>query len=185
MGLAIMGCLTHAWRDAYGWLRLYEGKKLSGPILRETSSGLEANKHISLVRNLDDLLTHYGQLVGQWNWTIFLDVPCDLLVSERPCFDMRLRAGYKDNCIGMPLSPNRMLIGTTATKHPPGAVIIREDAKRLPASTWERWNSFTVERSRQWIVGKDSARLGSILPLLEPAKYNERVKTERTLCIVQ
>jgi len=181
---AILGCLTHSFRDSYGWFRLHNGKQLDQEIAKEDSASFEAATHHDLVNNAGAFISQYKSLIKKWNWKVFTNLPVALLTSERPCFDMRMRAGEKYSKIGMPLSPRRMLMGAPPdAEFPPGTISIIDVSAQSP-SLWHTWNKFTVERARQWIVATDEEQLLVRLESFSPENYQMRVETEKRVIAV-
>ena len=177
---AILGCLSHGFRDRYGWSALYglgQGNLVEGPI---PAKQFESGQHKALVAQARSLLATYRQLIGGFEWSIQIGACTDLLVCDRPCWDLRARSGETHDVVLMPLNPRTLLKGTRG-----GAIdtISFRDVSALKAEHWELWNRMTVERARSWIVGKDRASLAALQPMLTKEMYAQRVSTDQVVSI--
>ncbi|WP_454824481.1 hypothetical protein [Paraburkholderia xenovorans] len=179
--LGIVGCLTHAARDAYNWLGLHDGLATRIVMRHGAPAAFKPTVHKQLIRNARLLFDQYRKLVPHWEWTVFCNVSTPLLVSERPCFDMRFRAGQTENFIMMPLSPRSILIGHPA-KDDRGSIEMI-DLKNTKHSLGERMNAMTIERARQWIVGSSGLQLNDILERFTHDEFSKRVSTDSKIGI--
>jgi hypothetical protein len=179
--LAIMGCLTHAARDAYNWLGLHDGLTTRIAVNRGAPAAFRPAVHKQLVQNARSLFDQYRRLIPHWEWTIFCNVSTPLLVSERPCFDMRFRAGQTENFITMPLSPHSFLFGYPA-KNDRGSIEMK-DLKDTKHSVGERLNVMTIERARQWIVGSSASQVSDLMERFTYDEFSKRVSTDSKIGI--
>ncbi len=176
---ALEGCLSHCFRDAYGWRRtIQEYFGLEANITSQAKDFPPA-AHEWLVRNARRSLSLYKKRVSELTWTIHWNIPISLLTSDRPGWDLATRNGSDLSNIFMPLGPNVMLIGQEPSEGYKAGQLRFIKGCEDHAKTWHTWNGFTVERARGWIVAASKQQLDALLSEFTVEKYAHRVSTEK------
>lgn len=176
---ALVGCLSHCFRDAYGWRRILQGLFELAPDVSMNAKDFPPSAHDWLVRNARNSLSLYHKRASALTWIIYWNIPVLLLTSDRPGWDLATRHGSELTQVFMPLGPNVMLIGQEPSEgHKKGELCFVRGSEDH-AKTWHKWNSFAVERARGWIVATSEQQLDALLPEFTVEKYEYRVSTEK------
>lgn len=162
---ALMGSLSHCFRDAYGWKRF--------------TQEFPSITHDELVSNAKISLGRYENRVSNLAWSIVWNLPVSLLISDRPGWDWATRHDSAHTIIFMPLGPNVMLIGMEPRDSCKAGELNFLEAKANQAEFCNKYNTATVERARGWIVATSEQQLEALLPELTVAKYEHRVNSDK------
>lgn len=176
---AIIGCLSHCIRDAYGWKRILQthGANPTDPLMK--AKDFPPVAHTWLVENTKRSIYSYEKRASSLTWTIFWNLPVSLLTSDRPGWDFATAHGRGSTEIFMPLGPNVMLMGVEPYGIFKAGELGMIDASHLNASTFDKLNVMTVERARGWIVARSKQQLQDLLPKFTEKEYQYRVSTEK------
>lgn len=175
---AIAGCLSHCFRDAYGWSRLLQHQYgLTNTPLN--AKDFPVHPHQWLVENARRALSIYKKKATAFTWTIHWNIPVSLLTSDRPGWDLATREDSEMTQVVMPLGPNVMLIGQEPSDTYKAGELLFVQGSEVQKETWDKWNTFAVERARRWIVATSKEQLQALLSDLTVEKYGARVATEK------
>lgn len=162
---ALMGCLSHCFRDAYGWQH----------ITQESSS----ITHDELVSKAKSSLGLYEKRASGLAWSILWNLPVSLLTSDRPAWDLATRRDTEHTEIFMPLGPNVMLMGRKPSgSHKAGELYFCQ-GRAEHAKFCNQYNTITVNRARGWIVATSEQQLHALLPEFTTEKYERRISTDK------
>lgn len=175
---ALVGCLSHCFRDAYGWRRILQGLFGLTADVTMNARDFPSSEHEWLVRNARRSLFLYRKRASELTWTIHWNISVPLLTSDRPCWDSATRAGSELIGILMPLGPDVMLIGQEPSEGYKAGELCFCRGSKAHAKIWHKWNIFAVERARGWIVATSEQQLNALLPEFTVEKYGYRVSTE-------
>lgn len=176
---ALMGCLSHCFRDAYGWRRILQESIGLAANINTDAKDFPPSAHDWLVRNARRSLLLYEKRASALTWTIYWNIPVSLLTSDRPGWDLATRPGSELTQVLMPLGPHVMLIGKEPSEGCNAGELRFVQGREDHAKTWHKWNVFAVERARGWIVATSEQQLHTLLPEFTVAKYATRVSTEK------
>lgn len=176
---ALLGCLSHCFRDAYGWRRILQGLFGLAADVTMNAKDFPSSAHDWLVRNARRSLVLYNNRASALTWIIHWNIPVPLLTSDRPGWDLATRHGSELTQVFMPLGPNVMLVGQEPSEGYKKGELRFVRGSEDHAKTWHKWNIFAVERARGWIVATSEQQLNALLPEFTVEKYEYRVSTEK------
>lgn len=177
--LTVLGIVGLCHRSSYE-LRMIERAVESDQDLR-TKLGINLDsseaRHIFAVENMINLITKQTELFCTGAISIAYDYKSDLLVCDRPGFDMTVR-GHGVNVI--PLGPKEMMYIELGSERPPSFVHgVSYFQVQNEQSIVDTVNHFTIERARKWVVARTRQQLEEIAPQLSKELVAKRQLTDR------
>ena len=176
---ALVGCMSHCFRDAYGWRRILQKYFGLETNLTSKATDFPPNAHDWLIRNARRSLSLYEKRVSALTWTVHWNIPVSLLTSDRPGWDLATRHDSAMSHILMPLCPNVMLIGQEPSEDSKAGQLRFVRGRDDHANIWHKWNAFVVERARGWVVAASKEQLNELISEFTVEKYAYRVSTEK------
>jgi hypothetical protein len=172
VGKAVRAVLSLAYRSSYEY-------GLTQKLIAKLNPGLSEEEVMRMV--VDQYKEVYftnSKILTEFDYTIFYDLSDELLICDRPAFDMRVR-GDEFQMFHMPLGPNAALIAMPKADAKP---VVKKVSGANKSSIVSMLNHQTVERARQFVVGTSDS-LNNHLAELAPQKVQQRATKDQLIMI--